>query len=265
MEHGGPREAATVVLEYTVLDGQPRSGTLRPGDAWSFGRSPGCTEVLSLPALSRTALSVQHVDAGLLRVISHQSGMGRALITADDDLEQHSIGHGSVPVYLAAGNYTVKVELPPVVLRMQLAVPSLRGPVRPPPGHRASPRAAAEVTAHSWTPGQRLVEGPDWIGVVALAVALSRYPELSLERPGSSRTMRASEALRRAVGLWCGHTSSYWVNERLKEAITAADLVVPEGRERLAVAVAHYGPLFSRPAVRDLRDQLLQLLNSHAT
>ncbi|MDQ3615211.1 MAG: hypothetical protein M3393_00985 [Actinomycetota bacterium] len=68
-----------------------------------------------------------------------------------------------------------------------------------------------------------------------------------------------SEALRRAAGVWCGHTSLYWVNERLKEAISAADLVVPEGGERLAVAVAHYGQLFSPPSIRELRDEMLRL------
>jgi len=71
--------------------------------------------------------------------------------------------------------------------------------------------------------------------------------------------VKMSEALRRAAAAWCGHTSHYWVNERLKEAITAADLVVPEGGERLAIAVKHYAQFFPPVAVRELKDQMLAL------
>ena len=87
--------------------------------------------------------------------------------------------------------------------------------------------------------------------MAALAVAVHRYPELA----GEART---SEALRRLCGVWCGHTSLYWVNERLKEAVEAADLVVPDGGERLVLATAHYGQLFPRATIRRLRDAILQ-------
>jgi hypothetical protein len=84
-----------------------------------------------------------------------------------------------------------------------------------------------------------------------LAVAVHRYPELA----GEART---SEALRRLCGLWCGYTSLYWVNERLKEAVEAADLVVPDGGERLVLATAHYGQVFPQASIRRLRDAVLQ-------
>ena len=258
MEHHAVDRRPEASLEYAALAGQSRSVVLPLGDTWTFGRSATCSETLTLPSLSRVALSVQHLKPGLLRVTSGQSGMGRVVIASDDHPEQHSIARDSVPVHLAGGNYTVKVELPPVVLRMQVAVPFLASP----PTRRAtsaSPRAVAEVTAHSWMPRPGLEEGREWIAVVALAVALARYSELQsvLSRP--EQPVRTSEALRRAVGVWCGHTSLYWVNERLKEAIIAADLVVPAGRERLSVAVTHYDPLFSRASIREVRDQLLQM------
>ncbi len=247
-----------VSLEYTVLSGEPRSGTLPPGEQWTFGRSSTCSETLSLPALSRVALAVQHLSSGLVRVNSRQSSMGRVLISSDDEREQHAIGLGAGPVHLAGGNYTLKVELPPIVLRLHIAVPHV---VRSSPQSptRTSPRAISEQTRHSWAPRPDS-EGREWIAVVALAVALSRYPELVPSQAGSpGQPVRMSEALRRAAGVWCGHTSLYWVNERLKEAISAADLVVPEGGERLAVAVAHYGQLFSPPSIRELRDEMLRL------
>jgi hypothetical protein len=253
----------TALLEYVVLDGRTQSAELPSGESWTFGRSQACTESVSLPALSRVALTVQHLATGLVRVTSRQSGMGRVLIISDDDREQHSIRDGSVPVHLAGGNYTCKLELPPVVLRMQLAVPPLPGPP-PRPLTSPSPRAQAERTAHGWVPRPGEHEGREWVTVAALAVALARYPELVPAQGGSGdQPVRMSEALRRAAGLWCGHTSLYWVNERLKEAITAADLVVPEGRERLSVVVAHYDQLFSRPGIRDLRDQLLLMQREH--
>ena len=87
--------------------------------------------------------------------------------------------------------------------------------------------------------------------MAALAVAVHRYPELA----GEDRT---SEALRRLCGLWCGHTSIYWVNERLKEAVEAADLVVPDGGERLVLATAHYGLVFPHATIRRLRDAILE-------
>ena len=87
--------------------------------------------------------------------------------------------------------------------------------------------------------------------MAALAVAVHRYPELA----GEART---SEALRRLCGLWCGHTSIYWVNQRLKEAVEAADLVVPDGGERLVLATAHYGQLFPHATIRRLRDAVLE-------
>ena len=114
-----------------------------------------------------------------------------------------------------------------------------------------SPRAAAERTSATWTPEHPGPDAPAWITVAALAVAVHRYPELA----GEART---SEALRRLCGLWCGHTSLYWVNERLKEAVEAADLVVPDGGERLVLATAHYGQVFPQASIRRLRDAILE-------
>ena len=84
-----------------------------------------------------------------------------------------------------------------------------------------------------------------------MAVAVHRDPELAGEA-------RPSEALRRLCGLWCGHTSIYWVNQRLKEAVEAADLVVPDGGERLVLATAHFGQMFPHATIRRLRDAVLE-------
>jgi hypothetical protein len=246
-------------LEYTVLDGSVRSAHLTPGEVWTFGRDHRCSESLVLPALSRVALAVRCLEEGLCRVTSRQSGMGRTLIDADDDREHHVVALGAGPVHLRGGNYTIKVELPPIVLRLQLAVPlSDRAPAVP--ARTVSPQAASDRTVFSWTLKHGTAEAEHWISVVALAVALSRYPELAVDPASESgHHVRTSEALRRLAGVWCGHTSLYWVNERLKEAVDAADLVVPDGGERLAVAVAHYGMLFPPVTIRKLRDELLAL------
>lgn len=94
--------------------------------------------------------------------------------------------------------------------------------------------------------------------VVALAVTLARFPEIAVQLPGESRApQRTSDALRRAAALWCGHSSAYWVNERLKEAVAAADLDVVEGGDRLAAVVTHYRPFFCDTTVRQVRAELL--------
>ena len=189
-----------------------------------------------------------------MRVSSRQSGMGRVLIDSDDGRERHVVALGSGPVHLFRGNYTVKVELPPIVLRLNVAIGADRLMDRAAPSTVVSPLAAAERTRVPWTPEHPGPDAAPWITVAALAVALHRYPELV----GQTRT---SESLRRLCGLWCGHTSLYWVNERLKEAVQAADLVVPEGGERLALAVAHYGHVFPHTIIRRLRDAVLARLD----
>jgi hypothetical protein len=241
-------------LDYTVLGGATRRCDLLPGDSWSFGRSHDCSETLALPQLSRVALRVQLLDPNVARVTSRQSNRGRVVATSDDGLEQHVIGLGSGPVYLAGGNYTLKVELPPVVLRMQLSVPL---PGRGVPSGTVPRRGARvdERTALSWSPEPGAEEGDSWIAVAALAVTLARFPEV-LDGPGPARM---SDRLRRAVAGWCGRTSSYWVNERLKEAVRAADLDVPEGGERLQVVIAHYEQFFSDATLRSVRDRLAGL------
>jgi hypothetical protein len=96
--------------------------------------------------------------------------------------------------------------------------------------------------------------------VTALAVTLARYPELGrTAAPPDDGAARPSEVLRRAVAVWTGHTSLYWVNQRLKEAADAADLPVPQGKDRVAVVVAHYAPFFSDVAQRRIRDDLIRL------
>ncbi|QIK64981.1 hypothetical protein G7072_00300 [Nocardioides sp. HDW12B] len=247
-------------LEYSVLDGEARSVDLAAGEPWTFGRSPGCSETLALPALSRVSLVLQHVEPGLLRVVSRQSNHGRVLVRSEDEVEQHVIGLGSGPVHLAGGNYTLKVELPPVVLRLHAAVPLPVGDARSVPRPRGvSP--AAERTGLSWEPRPSASAGPDWIAVTALAVTLARYPRLRQPGPGEpgAGATRTSETLRRAVALWCGHTSRYWVNERLKEAAEAADLDVKDGGDRVAAVVAHYAPMFPDVVLRGVRDDLLRL------
>lgn len=247
-----------VFIEFTVLEGESRSAGLAPGQRWTFGRSEDCSQTLTLPALSRVALVIDHPTPGTARVTSLQSGSGRVVISSDDDRQQHTLGLGATPVHLTAGNYTLKVELPPIVLRMLVVVPHLSSR-RPQPASRVSPRRVAERTALSWAVDHDPGEGRQWITVVALAVALSRYPELVPRVEGASgKPVKMSEALRQAAGAWCGHTSQYWVNERLKEAAAAADLAVPDGGERLAATVAHYAPFFSRPTIRELRDELLR-------
>ena len=52
------------------------------------------------------------------------------------------------------------------------------------------------------------------------------------------------------------------MNERLKESVEAADLVVPEGGERLAVTIAHYGEVFPTATIRRLRDAVLARLDA---
>lgn len=244
---GGDRRAA---LEYSLLGGPQVAAELAPGETWSFGRDERCTETLVLPTLSRAALTIRHVQPGVCRVSSRQSGLGRVLIDSDDGRERHIVALGSGPVHLFGGNYTVKVELPPIVLRMHVAIEADRPADRAAPSTVVSPLAAAERTKIPWTPENPGPDAPPWITVAALAVALHRYPELA----GETRT---SESLRRLCGLWCGHTSLYWVNERLKEAVQAADLEVPEGGERLALAIAHYGQVFPAATIRQLRDAIL--------
>ena len=241
----------SATLTYSVLGGADVSVDLSPGGAWSFGRDDRCTETLVLPTLSRVALIVRCVEPGVCRLSSRQSGLGRVVIDSDDSRERHIVALGSGPVHLFEGNYSVKVELPPIVLRMTVAITAVRRPDAAAPTRVISPLAAAERTAVTWTPEQPGSDAPAWITVAALAVAVHRYPELA----GEART---SEALRRLCGLWCGRTSIYWVNQRLKEAVEAADLVVPDGGERLVLATAHYGQLFPHATIRRLRDAVLE-------
>jgi hypothetical protein len=238
-------------LTYSVLGGEDVSVDLAPGEAWSFGRDERCTETLVLPTLSRVALLVRCVGPGACRVSSRQSGLGRILIDSDDSRERHVMALGSGPVHLFEGNYSVKVELPPIVLRMTIAIAAVPRQDAAAPSGVVSPHAAAERTHVTWTPERPGSDAPSWITVAALAVAVHRYPELA----GEART---SEALRRLCGVWCGHTSLYWVNERLKEAVEAADLVVPDGGERLRLATAHYAQLFPDATIRRLRDAVLE-------
>jgi hypothetical protein len=247
-----------VQLDYTVLGGTPRQAALCPGDAWTFGRSHDCTETLTLPQLSRVALVVQRIDPHVVRIASRQSNRGRVVVVSDEGLERHVIGVGSGPVHLAGGNYTLKVELPQVVLRMQLSVPLSQG--QAPSG--TLPRWGARVdekTALSWSPELDADEGEPWIAVAALAVTLVRYPDV-MDRAAERAPVRLSDKLRQAVAAWCGRTSLYWVNERLKDAVTAADLEVPVGADRLPVVVAHYEEFFSDATIRGVRDRLSRLV-----
>lgn len=249
MTDGSVDRAAT--LAYSVLDGAVAPIDLAPGDAWSFGRDERCSETLMLPTLSRVALIIRCVEPGVCRVSSRQSGLGRVLIDSHDSRERHIVALGSGPVHLFEGNYSVKVELPPIVLRTTVAIAPGRRRDAAAPARLVSPLAAAERTRAPWSPERPESDAPPWITVAALAVAVHRYPELA----GSDRP---SEALRRLCGLWCGHTSLHWVNERLKEAVEAADVVVPEGAERVALATAHYGQVFPHTTVRRLRDAILE-------
>jgi hypothetical protein len=247
---------STTQIDYTVLDGRARTVELRVGDSWSFGRSPRCSQTLALPDLSRLCLVLQSVAPGLVRVVSRQSNRGRVHVVADEGTERHVIGLGSGPVHLAGGNYTLKVELPPVVLRGQIAIP-LRGEARQAMPHRGV-GAASERTRMSCDPHPGDGEGMAWIAVTAMAVTLARFPELGGgSEPSQGLPVRPSETLRRAVALWTGHSSHYWVNERLREAAEAADLHVKEGRDRVAVVVTHYAPFFSDAALRRMRDELV--------
>jgi hypothetical protein len=247
----GSKGEGSATLAYSVLGAADVSIDLAPGEAWSFGRDERCTETLVLPTLSREALSVRCVEPGVCRVTSRQSGLGRVVIDSDGSRERHIVALGSAPVHLSEGNYSVKVELPPIVLRMSVAIGSAGRRDAAAPARVVSPRTAAERTRVPWTPERPGSDAPPWITVAALAVAVHRYPELV----GRERT---SEALRRLCGLWCGHTSLYWVNQRLREAVEAADLVVPEGGERLSLATAHYSQVFPDKTIRRLRDAILE-------
>lgn len=247
-------------LEYQVLGGASRTRELIPGEIWTFGRSADCSETLTIPALSRVALVLQHLDQGTLRVVSRQRNTGRVLITADDFSESHVLGRGSSPVHLSHGNYTLKVELPPVVLRMQLAVPGAR---REPDlaargGHGAG---VSDMTGEAWVPRPGEPEEHAWIAVAALAVVASRYPDV-VAPDGPSATVRRSEGLRAAVAAWCSRSSTYWINERLKEAADAADLDVPDRGERLSAVVSHYAQFFPDTTIRAVRDELRALLDA---
>jgi hypothetical protein len=232
---------------------------LAPGDSWTFGRSLDCSETLSLPQLSRVALAVQRLDAYVVRISSKQSNRGRVVVVSDEGLERHVIGFGAGPVHLAGGNYTVKVELPQVVLRLHLSVPLPKGQARSDTRPRWGARAD-EKTALSWSPYLGADEGEPWIAVAALAVTLVRYPDLLDVTPARGGSARLSDKLRRAVAAWCGRTSLYWVNERLKEAVRAADLEVAEGADRLPAVVAHYEQFFSDAILRGVRDRLAHLV-----
>jgi hypothetical protein len=245
-------------VDYCVLDGESRSVQLTPGDCWTFGRSPRCSVSLALPALSRLCLVLQPVTPGLLRVTSRQSNGGRVLVASDEDAERHVIGLGSRPVHLSGGNYSLKVELPPVVLRLRVAVPGLGDLQRTPPPRRVG--ATSEITGMSCDLRPGTTEAQSWIAVTAMAVTLARFPELG-RGAGCPQDppVRPSEVLRRAVALWTGHSSHYWVNQRLKEAVEAADLEVKEGWDRVAVVVSHYAPFFSDAVLRRMRDDLVAL------
>src|SRR5690349_19630941 len=110
-------------LEYEVLGGQRGECPLRPGEVWTFGRSARCSVTLVVPELSRVAPVLRRLVDGVVRVTSRQSNRGRVAIASDDGVERHGIGLGSAPVHLTGGNYTLKLELPLVVLRMHAAVP----------------------------------------------------------------------------------------------------------------------------------------------
>ena len=49
------------------------------------------------------------------------------------------------------------------------------------------------------------------------------------------------------------------MNQRLKEAVDAADLQVKEGWDRVAIVVSHYAPFFSDAVLRRMRDDLVAL------
>jgi hypothetical protein len=230
-----------------------------PGDIWTFGRSADCSETLTIPALSRVALVIQLLDQGTLRVVARQRSTGRVLLAADDLSESHVLRRGSAPVHLTHGNYTLKVELPPVVLRMQLAVPGARRE-----GDAAVARArgagVSDLTGEAWVPEPGEPEEHAWIAVAALAVVASRYPDVVTPVGGSTTALRRSEGLRAAATAWCGRSSTYWINERLKEAAEAADLHVPDRGERLSAVVSHYAQFFPDTTIRAVRDELRELL-----
>lgn len=250
------QRATATDLEYRVLGGPPTTVSLRPGEMWTFGRSPTCSTSLTIPALSRVSLVLQQVGPALLRVTSRQSNRGRVIVASDEDGEMHVLGAGARPVHLGGGNYLVKVELPPVVLRVAVAVPHLdHATVR----LRRGVGTVSEQTTSSYDPRDRGSGGPPWLTVAALAVILARYPELGgSAAEGRVVAPRPSEALRRAVAAWTGHTSLYWVNERLKEAVLAADLPVGAGKDRVAAVVSHYAPFFSDAQLRSMRDELVR-------
>jgi hypothetical protein len=246
-------------LEFQVVGGAPRATRLLPGDLWTFGRSPECSETLTIPALSRVALVIQHLDQGTVRVVSRQRSTGRVLLAADDLSESHVLGRGSSPVHLSHGNYTLKVELPPVVLRMELAVPGARRESDL-AASRAHGAGVKDLTREAWVPQPGEPEEHAWIAVAALAVVASRYPEVVTPGDQSAGTARRSDGLRAAAAAWCGRSSTYWINERLKEAAEAADLQVPDRGERLSVVVSHYAQFFPDATIRAVRDELRQLL-----
>jgi hypothetical protein len=250
---GEPHASAgePAVLDHEVVGGAARTTALFPGETWTVGRSRTCSETLTLPALSRVALLVQHLEQGRLRLVARQSGTGRVHVSADDLSESHALRLGSAPVVLGPGNYTVKVELPPVVLRAALAVPQGRDTAE----GSATPHGIRVhgTTAHAWVPLPGDPGEDAWIAVAALAVTVSRYPELYA---GSAGQNRLTDRLRTAVTVWCGHGSTYWVNERLKEAVAAADLEIPDNSDRLSRVVAHYAQVFPDATVRGMRDHL---------
>src|SRR4051812_6686311 len=182
-------------LEYEVVGGAPKAVRLMPGEVWTFGRSKECTETLTLPALSRVALVLQHLDQGTVRVVSRQSNTGRVLIAADDQSESHVLARGSSPVHLSRGNFTLKVELPPVVLRMQLAVPGPRR-LEDLAGSARHGAGVNDVTRHAWVPEPGEPEEHAWIAVAALAVVASRYPDVTVHAGGAGASQRPSDALR---------------------------------------------------------------------
>jgi hypothetical protein len=152
----------SATLAYSVLGGVDVSVDLAPGDAWSFGRDERCTETLVLPTLSRVALIVRCVEPGVCRVSSRQSGLGRVVIDADDSRERHLVALGSGPVHLFEGNYSVKVELPPIVLRMTVAIEADRRQDAAAPARLVSPLAVAERTRTTWTPENPGSDAPAW-------------------------------------------------------------------------------------------------------
>ena len=171
--HGPRRHAAPRVSPRswtTRWSGRPsRTTSLFAGDTWTFGRSRSCTETLTLPALSRVAMLVQHLEQGRLRLVARQSGTGAC--TSPRTTSPRPTRCVSAPHPSCSGPATTRSRSS---CRRSCYAPSWPCRQGRDPGTRRQTAHGVRVhgtTAHAWVPLPGDAGWDAWMAVAALAVA----------------------------------------------------------------------------------------------